>query len=466
MGVLNTKKSDVFNGGFNLFGPGTFSKRGLSHVARRAVSPRLPKHTQDNRDKKCVKFGTGEEQRKKLMQIDPRLKEADKIKQFKFTMGAYIKLMKSMGETAKEISEIYRKSCPKTSIGLSEINKRLSDCFMDLWGLSIREINDQQAFIGENIDRKEEYFESLRQKYKKMVLSRGLIGTIPRADVAKLDLDKLITVERHILPITKFKEDPGYKEYFNEIMSLIKDTFVCPKKFEQEFLNDPKASAHLVTCGDQWLVFHGATELPGSIRELDWFLANPNTLLKGLAQSAFVTAEREYESCDSYAICLPQSKSLSITIEELGYVGFGQSTDNEVEKNKFIRIRKLKDEKPQNYISKNLSDSDIRKLQRIARRKVLLKIDAYGKPLIVTRVEFNNKNHTNNLLEDGDGEDLIYKYMENFSSQGFVLTRYIPEQTNTSKFKAYTCIFELKNDDKEAQEAIQNLDKCLDMIYG
>lgn len=297
-----------------------------------------------------------------------------------------------------------------------------------------------------------------------------------------LALENLSTIELHgPMSVTEFKTlDKGIQ---NAILITIEKQFSIAdtQEFRGVFLNpakNPSGQIFFGTCGGELVAFVGASDLDelSLIHNVDWFVVNPDSPVKGLSVAMGhcfmrkLCPELDAKCHNFYAACKPFVKSLPLTIEA-GYVATGVSDPVEYNGVRFLRCRNMANE-AWLYSSKKLNSDDLAMLYLKHQINTYSTIEQLsqatlndGTEVQIAIVQFKDLKAQTNIDENHE-QGWLYRTMQQMEEEHCVLTRYVPIDTGKSNLQQYMCIFEKsKLSDVEEQYYEQALarhkDQCL-----
>lgn len=286
-----------------------------------------------------------------------------------------------------------------------------------------------------------------------------LLRVLPSQERASLDLNTLKSTRMHgPIPVSALKSNPEYADILKQIVATIQANFPSGDDidFTERYLSEPHAEFFFSTCGDELLAFFGTTAMPNGERYLDWFNANGDSSVRGLAEATVCTGIRNFpDHQDVYLVAKPHVRSHEI-FNRMGFVTYGV-TDPDEYKHRYMRCRLLQDEERDRYVGKNLTDSDREQIRATCTDENLMHpLSLQGKEVQVCKVHFHGVDHHDNVVPEDSNHGFIFRELASLCSDNqVVLTAYLRDAAFTNGDQVYYCLFEPSVLDGAAYEALQ-----------
>lgn len=292
-----------------------------------------------------------------------------------------------------------------------------------------------------------------------ILLVKESIKSLPKKDVANLDLSKIKGIE-------KIKNKPVSDIYENQklvekIKTIIDSQF--PEGdgdvFIGECKNNEKLKITISLAGQEVLSFFTTEKVSENIQYVDWFIANPDAPIKGLGEATIrlLFKEQDNKKDGFYAVAKPHAKSFLILVENLGFVSFKGSTEDGEYKHHYARIRKIEGDRE--FTSKNIPQEENGSFREELKRKCdrdneISEMSFRNSDFRVCKISYNEMNHKKDIKKE-DPEGWILQEIENQYREGYVLTRFIPENINSAQNKTFYVVFEKDKESSELKKEIE-----------
>lgn len=278
-----------------------------------------------------------------------------------------------------------------------------------------------------------------------VILISKIVKQLPREDVSKLDLKKISHIEK--LENITGAELINKPEIMDQIKQIINSEF--PKGdseiFEKECQTNPNFKLTITLANNKVLSFFSKENKSKNIEYVDWFISNPDALIKGLGQATLKLGfdNKEEEKKSYYAVAKPHAKSFQVLVENLNFVSFDGSTKDGEYKHHYARIRRLPSD--QEFKSKNLSLENnkllLEMLNNVCLEEKMIKSFIFeGKKMSACKTQYHQQNHHDDITEK-DADGWIMAEISKQNNQGKVLTRFIP-QNLTKNNQVFYAVFE------------------------
>ncbi len=346
----------------------------------------------------------------------------------------YANAAKNAETSAREIQALYAEANIKTELTVGDIYRELI--------LGSNELL-KRAASGKDIGSIQVQLFSESAQIRN---TNYLLRLLSPEDRSQLNLNMLGSTHMHgSIPVSELKSNPSYTGILRQVVETIRKNF--PKgddiDFTERYLSDPSAEFFFSTCGDQLLAFFGTTLMPNGERYLDWFNANGDSAVRGLAEATVTTGIQSLrDHKDVYLVAKPHVRSHEI-FSRMGFVTYGITEPDEY-KHRYMRCRLLQEEERERYVGKNLTADDKKQIPAICMdENTMYPLTIHGEEVQVCKVHFSAVDHHDNVLPEDEKNGFILREIAGCCTDNqTVLTAYLRDPNFTNGDQVYYCLFE------------------------
>lgn len=373
---------------------------------------------------------------------------------------AYQRFARTAEQTAEELARSYADINPEydAEFFYRRMLVRANNLMRNLQS-HVHTRSSDEAFKGDREQLAQECARKIAHENVQVQQLQYLVGSLEEDEIKELPITQLTMTSMHG-PFTgaELREHPAYPQ----IQKIIRAQF--PKEdepeFSDQFLSNPASRIYFSECAGEVLGMFGLTRMTNGAEYIDWYAANPDAPVKGLAQATMVgQIQRLDMSKGMYAVTAPHVASSTTIIERLGCVVFGKA--DEYSKT-YMRLRLLSEELDA-YEGKHLKEVEIRSIRHLcdADPETLIDASINGTDYKVCRVSFQNRTHEHDIGPDSEDGFVYRAITELCADNQWVMSRYIPHADNTRTSQVHYCVFErskLSNEEeRRMQQSIHDL---------
>ncbi len=321
-------------------------------------------------------------------------------------------------------------------------------------------LNDYIEKIGKEKIDEEVIAKELEQINGRVILLSEITKQLSIEELGQIDLRKIKDIER--MENVSGKELLKNKKVLAQIQKIIRKQFPAgdDEVFLQECQNNPNLKLTIVLINNEIVSFFGKEKKQGDIEYIDWFISNPDAKIKGLGEATLRLGFNSEEDKEKlfYAVAKPHVRSFLILIERLNFVSFAGSTKDNEYKDHYARTRRFPEDTLD--ILKNFNSEEEKKLEKILKTQILTEnkittINFQGEKYPACKIAYHGQDHHDDITEN-DPDGWIFKAIAEQHKNGYVLSRFIPEEKSKTNQNFYV-IFSPDKAKKENQDKLDLL---------